>query len=310
MLYIFNQGGKDIMNIKSILIACCSIVFLAGCVSQSQYDNAQHAITTLQQQIDSLKSVCDKYQSTILSLRDSVNILSFPADQRFAKASQLVESGNFDAAREEIGLLKVLFPDSQEAVKCATLLASIEKKEAQAKAEAERLKALGFKAFTDNSTVRVGDVTYSFSGFSFGRTYTFDYCNDVGEYSYYTADKNNTYILSTVAVSTKSNYASAPSLKACKIVDGKLKSLGYFRSEYASWTSYGAKIGNYSDDSHDFSKVNTVRYKLGNEISVEDSKNPIVIVIAKAGKKFTEDSDIEYTKENYTVVKIINRNKL
>ena len=36
--------------------------------------------------------------------------------------------------------------------------------------------------------------------------------------------------------------------------------------EYASWTSYGAKIGNYSDDSHDFSKVNSVNYKFAGEI--------------------------------------------
>lgn len=298
------------MKTRSILIVFNSAIILAGCVSQSQFDNAQNAIVTLQQQVDSLKNVCSEYQSIILTLQDSVTILSFPADQRFAKASKLAENGEFDTAREEIGLLKSLFPNSQEAGKCASLLAAIEKIEAQANAKAERLRALGFKAFSDNSTVRVGDVTYSFSGFSFGRTFSFDYCSDVDEYSYYTADKDKTYILSTVSVSTKSSYGSRPSLTACKIVDGKLKSIGFFRSEYASWTSYGAKIGNYRDDSHDFSKVNTVRFKLGNEIRLEDSKNPIVIVLPKEGKEFTEDSDLEFTKENYTVVKIINRNKL
>lgn len=285
-------------------------LFMIGCVSQTKYDDSLKEIQILQEQNDSLRSICDKKQEVIESLRDSVKILSFPANQRYFQATNLINEGKLDMAREMISDLMLIFPNSDEANKCKDLLQIIEKKEAQAAAELEKLKALGYKAFSDNSVVKVGDVTYSFSGFSFGRTFTYDYCDDVNEYSYTNADKNNTYILSSVAVSTRSNYASSPTIIACKIVNGSLKRLGYFRSEYATWISYGAKIGNYRDDTHDFSKVNTVRYKLGNEISLEDSKKPIVIIIPKQGESFKDESDIEYVKEHYNVVKIINRNKI
>ena len=53
--------------------------------------------------------------------------------------------------------------------------------------------------------------------------------------------------------------------------------------EYASWTSYGAKIGNYSDDSHDFSKVNSVNYKFAGEIEQTQSKKPLFALFAKDG---------------------------
>lgn len=298
------------MKKNPVLLSITIVFILAGCVSQSQLDDSQKIIASLQQQVDSLVNVGISNQNTIRILRDSVMILSYPANQRLAKASRLVEEGRFEEARNEISSLRRIFPESSEAGKCEALLKTIEAKEAKAKAEAERLKAMGFKVFPDKTSVQDDGVTYSFSGFSFGRTYTSDYCADVGEYSYRTADKNNTYILTTVSVTTKKNYASAPSLYACLIVDGKLKSIGYFMHEYASWSSYGAKIGNYDDDSHDFSKVNTVRYKMGNEISAEQAKLPIVILMPKGNNRFEDDTDVEYAKEHYIVVKIINRNKL
>ena len=281
-----------------------------SCLYILNYNNGQKRIIELQKQNDSLQQVCINAQQRIKLLCDSVYLLSFPADQRYKQALHMVEVGELDAAKKAISDLELIFPNSEESDKCKNLLMVIEKKEAQAKAEKERLKALGYKSFSDNSVIKVGDITYSFSPFSFGKTFTFDYCNDIGEYSYRTADKDKTYILTTVAVSTNKNYANSPIIIACKIVDGTLKRLGYFNSEYASWTSYGAKIGNYRDDSHDFSKVNTVRYKLGNEISIEDSKLPIIIIIPKEEKSFKDEADIEYAKENYNIVKIINRNKL
>jgi len=36
-----------------------------------------------------------------------------------------------------------------------------------------------------------------------------------------------------------------------------------FETEYARWSSYGHYLGNYTDKINDFSKVSTVRFKLG-----------------------------------------------
>lgn len=289
------------------IVFLASFFIFASCVSQSKHDSI---ITQIQGKIDSLQAVLLECDSTIVLLRDSVSLLAYPADQRFNTIVNLVQSNDFEKARDEIVQLRTAFPKSIQAEQCQAQLEIIEKKEAAIIAEQERVKALGFKAFKDVSSVVIDDRTCSFSAFSFGRTFTSDYCNDVGEYSYRTADKNNTFILASMTMSTKQNFASTPSIYACEIKDGKLHRIRSFIDEYASWSSYGAKIGNYSDDSHDFSKVNSVRYKIGAEISNEESKAPIVIVIAKDGFDYKDGMDVEETAEKLHVVRIINRNKL
>ena len=186
----------------------------------------------------------------------------------------------------------------------------IEAIEAAKKAEEERIKALGFKAFKDNPTVKFDNVTYSFSGFTYGRTFTFEYVLDVDEYSYEVADKNCTYILASLAISTKENYASNPRVYACEIVDGKLKEIDDFRIEYASYNTYGASIGNYSETSHDFSKVSSVKYKMAAQIPQSYTSKPIVIIVRKTSGYMSGEISIDEVRENYEVIKILNRNRL
>ena len=81
------------------------------------------------------------------------------------------------------------------------LFEKITKIKEEKKAEEERIKALGFKAFKDNSTAKFDNTTYSFSGFTYGRTFTFEYVHDVNEYSYEVADKGHTYIIASFSIS-------------------------------------------------------------------------------------------------------------
>ncbi len=289
-------------KIYSFLLAFLSI----GCVSQSQYDNSQKQILRLQEQNDSLQQI-------INVLRDSVEILSFSANQRFEYAFNLVNDGDLKSARKAISDLMLVFPHSTEARKCKDLLNVIEKKES----EIEKLKVRGYKAFPDKSIVKVGDVTYSFSDFYFKQAWDYDYESHFGFH---------TYILVNVSMTTKnfdvipSNYgAPIYEIIACKIVNGKLVCLGSFQNaDYIGRLKNNReKMENYQDklrdklyNVSDVPKVNTVRYKLEQEISIEDTKSPIVIVLLKKGKEFKDNSDIEYVKKNYNIVKIINRHKL
>ena len=62
---------------------------------------------------------------------------------------------------------------------------------------------------------------------------------------------------------------------------------------------------------HDFSKVNTVKYKIACEINLEDSKQPIIIVMGKNDKiENLEGLDINEVEQKCEVIKIINRAKL
>ena len=73
---------------------------------------------------------------------------------------------------------------------------------------------------------------------------------------------------------------------------------------------YGAYIGNYSETSHDFSKVNTVRWKIAAEVSNEDSKLPLVILTGKDGGYTDSTLSLDEVHNKCQVIKILNRNKI
>lgn len=258
-----------------------------------------------------------KYQDTIKVLKQElseanakIEILSYPADQRLAHIGELFNSEDYAGVKKEATELKHIFPNAKENDGCNEYLKKIEAIEAAKKAEEERIKALGFKAFKDNPSVKFDNVTYSFSGFTYGRTFTFEYVLDVDEYSYEVADKSCTYILASLAISTKENYASNPKVYACEIVDGKLKEIDDFRIEYASYNTYGASIGNYSETSHDFSKVSSVKYKMAAQIPQSYTSKPIVIIVRKTSGYMSGEISIDEVRANYEVIKILNRNRL
>ncbi len=263
---------------------------------------------------DSLVKELELSNHIISDLRDSVIILKYPADQRYNTILQQIENNDLDTALLGINELKNIFPNSNEAINCDKLITVIESKKAAIKAEDDRRKALGFKVFKDNAiiTTKKDDVESKcvFSGFSLGKTFTFDYINDTDEHYYNTADKNCIFILASMSITSKSEYGFSPTIDVCKIEDGKLKSLGYFKIKHASWSSYGAYIGNYNEDSHDFSKVNTVYYKIAAQISLEDSKKPLVILTAKDGDSIDDGLTVEDVNEKSIVIKILNRSKL
>ena len=264
-----------------------------------------------------IAEVESKYQDTIKILRhqlseanEKIGILSYPADQRLAHIGELFNSGDYDGVKKETAELKRVFPNAKENDGCNEYLKKIEAIEAAKKAEEDRIKALGYKAFKDNPTVKFGNVTYSFSGFTYGRTFTFEYVLDVNEYSYEVADKNCTYILASLSIATKENHASPPRVYACEIVDGKLKEIDDFRIEYATYDTYGASIGNYSETSHDFSKVSSVKYKMAAQIPQSYTSKPIVIIAKKTYGYLSGEISIDEVRENYEVIKILNRNRL
>ena len=264
-----------------------------------------------------IAEVESKYQDTIKILRhqlseanEKIGILSYPADQRLAHIGELFNSGDYDGVKKETAELKRVFPNAKENDGCNEYLKKIEAIEAAKKAEEDRIKALGYKAFKDNPTVKFGNVTYSFSGFTYGRTFTFEYVLDVNEYSYEVADKNCTYILASLSISTKENHASPPRVYACEIVDGKLKEIDDFRIEYATYNTYGASIGNYSETSHDFSKVSSVKYKMAAQIPQSYTSKPIVIIARKTSGYLSGEISVDEVRENYEVIKILNRNRL
>lgn len=291
-----------IIKLISIL-AIALIIISCNNESERKYSELEQKYNILNEENKSLKS-------RLNVMVDSVSMLKFSASDRLYQIKKLFSDNDLEMAKKQIVELKAIFPLSKEIQEIDKLEIAIAKKEEEQRKEEERIKALGYKVFKDNTSGKVGDVSFVLSGFTFGTQFTFGSCSDVGEYSYRTADKDNRYLLASLSLSTKEKYARVPDFYLYKIEGGNLHKIGYFSDEYASWTSYGAKIGNYSDDSHDFSKVNTVKYKLACEISTELTKQPLIMIVKKDGKTVKDKLTIDEVKTDYLVTMIMNRNKL
>jgi len=286
-----------------VIVSWVTLFLIASCgVPKSEHEK-------LIAERDSLKKVNNKLIVRVNELQKSNDELKFPSSDRLNQIKSLISENKFSEATKEIAELKRLFPLSNESKLVEEQEQIIKKKIAEQEAEKARLKALGFKVFQDNLSISVGNVSCVFSGFSFGRTFAFDHVSDISEYSYRTADKDNVYLSASLALSTKDNDASVPDMGLYVLENGRLEKTSYIEEEYASWATYGAKIGNYSETSHDFSKVNTVRYKIGVEISKEQSQKPLFLLTKKEGT-LEEILSVEDVKNDYIVIKIMNKNRI
>lgn len=250
----------------------------------------------------------NKSQEDLALARDSIRVLqkqvmklSYPANQRLDDINKLIKAGDLDAATIEIDNLVALFPKSNEAQQEINLRTKIEKLR-QAKIEEEkRIKALGFKVLKDNTSVSFEDIKVSFSRFQTANTFTFDSYDD--HYHYVQADKNHKYISASMNITSSS---SNPKLPQCAVyfVNGDILEYSYttFITRFTRWDDYGSYLGNYADYNNDFSKVNTVRFKIGAEVKDENLKRPFVVVLKKEGvleRKYEQFSNPEISYSGY-----------
>ena len=308
-----NRINKESLKIIFITFV---ITLLYSCVPRSEHNYVLSKCDSLQIALKHEKDTHLNLNKTIEYLNDSISKLSYPADQRLNRILDLIKADSLDLATAEIEKLKTIFPHSKEAKSICTQTEIIEKRRIEIRKEQDRVKALGFKVLKDNSSIWVkgtneNEAKYTFSNFHFGKKFIFNYINDINEYYYRTADKDNTYILAKMSIYTQADYAFPPSIYACAIIDGKLSQIGYFTSEYESYDTYGTYLGNYADTEHDFSKVNTVKYNIAAEISQNEADLPIVILIKKDNNLNSINGlTVSEVSEKCNVVKILNRDKL
>ena len=84
-----------------------------------------------------------------------------------------------------------------------------------------------------------------------------------------------------MSVTSTSHDPELPELALYSISGDKMILVGTFDTRFARWSDYGAYLGNYHDSSNDFSKVSTVRFKLGLQVSNEKLSKPYAIVLKK-----------------------------
>nr|WP_320119514.1 hypothetical protein [uncultured Marinifilum sp.] len=294
---------------RNIILMTTMLVLMVSCVSKNRENELIQKVTSLEKVILEKSKIVEKLNAENQKLTALNEKLKYSASDRIYNIRKFINDDELDKASNGIKELVQLFPNSKEAKLSSKEATIIEKKKKEKKAEAARVKALGFKVFTNHTSAKLEKVNFTFTKFSFGREFGFGHCSDVGEYSYETADKDNIYLLGDVKISSKEKYVTFPSFYLYKLEEGVLKHISYVNNEYASWSSYGAKIGNYSDDSHDFSKVNSVNYKIAVEIGKEESKE-VLFLLAKINGDRQSTLTVNDVMENYIVVRIFNKSKI
>ncbi len=237
----------------------------------------------LQAKVDSLTRIVSSQKASITAMRDSIAVLQFPADQRLAKIKKLISEESFANAQNEIAALQSYFPNSQEAAQCPALTENINSKIAAIEAEKQRIKALGFKALKTQTKVIIGYNTVVFSSFSIGAKFIHDVYPTYTGSSWYehTADRGNKYISCAMNVTSTSKDPDIPTLAFYAIQGDILVKKGAFRVQMGRWQDYGTYLGNEHDLNNDFSKVSTVKFKLGLELSDADFTAPYIVVLMK-----------------------------
>lgn len=240
---------------------------------------------------DRIAEVEKMYQDSLSLLRNElkdakaqIEILSFPADQRLQKAKDLLEAGELDKAFKEIEALRKIFPNSSEATNSVSLLTRIDELKEAKRKEEERIKALGFKALSVSQNVTIGENKISFSNCKIGLKYIHDvYPTYSGsEWREHTADKGSSYISFNMDITSSSKDPNIPTIAFYSVEGGKLMHETTFWVNFARWSDYGCYLGNEPDLKNDFSKVNTVKFRVGAQLEDSYFKKPYIVVLKKS----------------------------
>lgn len=267
-------GERNSNNyVLNIIVVLFLFFMLVSC--NGQPDNSAQIAEIEKKYQDSLSAV----RNELKEAKSKIELLSYPADQRLQKAKGLLDAGELDNAKAEIENLKSIFPNSSEASSSNALLSKIEELKEAKRKEEERIKALGFKALPEQTTVKVDYNTVTYSSISVGNRFVFDAYDD--RWFYRDADRGNKYVTMQMSVTSTSHSPALPELGLYTISGDRMILEGTFDTEFARWRDYGAYLGNYHDSSNDFAKVSTVKFKLGLQVSNEKLSQPYAIVLKK-----------------------------
>ena len=255
-----------------ILIMVVGMFSTVSCVEQN--NNA------IKEKSDSIVSLKHK----IAEMEKKIKLLEFPASDRLKAIKTQVESEKYDEALAAIKELKTYFPHASEIEEANTIVGVINTKKAAIEAERQRIKALGFKALPIIQKIKIDNNDVTFSNCKVGLKFIHDVYPTYSGSSWFehTADKGSKYISFNMDVTSSDKNPKIPTVAFYSINGEQLILQKPFWVLFARWDDYGSYLGNEPDLKNDFSKVNTVKFRVG--IDVEDGylNKPYIVVLKKA----------------------------
>jgi hypothetical protein len=258
------------MSKKDIIVGIFPLLALSACGDQHLSDSAETSrVSTenafLKKKVAALEAEIKELQSTPAALLGAVN----------------AAGDNLSAASAAADRLKAKFPNSSESVAADKRILELVTKKSKEEAEAKRVAALGFKAFTPNARLEGDEATIVLKGVGLKKTWIFDGYD--GEYHYQEAEKGSTFVAAQVTASSKNKDPKLPGV-ALYAVDGPtLVKIADFAYRFVRWDDYGSYLGNYADYRNDFAHSSTIPFTIAASIEVDKVKKPLYVLASREG---------------------------
>lgn len=291
------------------------VVLYCSCASNSSDIESRFTMASLSKELEECKKTVEELQKTPATL--------------LADAQKVLAAKDTQNATLKLYALIEKFPSSAEAVEAGKQIAQIKDGEIKKQAEDERKAAMGFKAFSETSTVQSGDVTLKVLAVEKAGKWIFDRYDDT--YRYLSAERGNVFITTNLSITSESKDPSLPVVLVYKVSQGMLNMLGQMRYHFYKWEDYGTYLGNSHDLKNDFAYTKTIKFSCGLQIDQDDfNGGPIFVVIKKdncmlRNEEKYDNPPVSYSAigcsteqvlevgdvtDDYAFIKIFNKNKL
>tara|TARA_B100001250_G_C19662582_1_gene727790 strand:- start:76 stop:1026 length:951 start_codon:yes stop_codon:yes gene_type:complete len=315
---------------KKLLLLFISLIFFFGCngIKQEDYDAIESKLNLTLDQLTLCKEELKEIKNT--------------PQQRLLNA-QKIESSDLVLAEKLFRELIEKFPKSNEALYAKDFINKVEKERERIRAEKEkaekekkeeeiRIKKLGFKILKENLKIKHEGLVMEFSKIKMSKRFVFDRYGD--RYYYRDAIRGTKYLTATLKVTSKFNSPKLLPIYVYQLKEGELQliSAGPVQYEFYRWEDYGSYLGNYADYNNSFLQNEAVKFSIGEALHESDNLKdfPIFLMVKKEECVLREEKrfnnppvkystttckrdmvlDVEKAKNDYFVVKILNKEKL
>jgi hypothetical protein len=177
--------------------------------------------------------------------------------------------------------LRSKFPSSPESATAEKRIVELTAKRDKEEAEAKRVAALGFKAFSPSARLEGDEATIALKAVGMKKTWTFDAYGS--EYHYEEAEKGSTFVTAQVTASSKNKDPKLPGV-ALYVVDGSaLVKIADFSYRFVRWDDYGSYLGNYADYRNDFAHSSSIALTIAASIENDKIKKPLYLLASRQG---------------------------
>lgn len=129
----------------------------------------------------------------------------------------------------------------------------------------------------NRSSIETENTVYKGLAFKQSKTFTFDRYDDT--YHYQTAERGDKFIISDVNVTSKVKDPELVPFGIYEIMpDSTLSLIKMMDYRLRRWEDYATYLGNYNDNTNDFSYSETVRFSIGGSVPDSIPNNKLIIV--------------------------------